>query len=128
LIVYNKKGKAVKRMENNVLVWVFAFFLVAAAGGFAQFLIPVNNAHAGKKNIIGGALGGASQGTAANRVLGNDQDGKNRKRPENRKHRKSTRNDHVDWCYENRLRYRESDNTFRRRGGARVECVSPFTE
>ena len=33
---------------------------------------------------------------------------------------------HVDWCYDNRPRYRESDNTFRYTGHGRQECYSPY--
>ena len=33
---------------------------------------------------------------------------------------------HVDWCYDNRPRYRERDNTFRYTGGRRRHCVSPY--
>ncbi len=33
---------------------------------------------------------------------------------------------HVDWCYDNRPRYRERDNTFRRSGQRRRECFSPY--
>jgi len=33
---------------------------------------------------------------------------------------------HVEWCYDNRPRYRESDNTYRRTGYSRRECASPY--
>ena len=35
-------------------------------------------------------------------------------------------NAHVDWCYDHRPRYRQSDNTFRRNGQGRRECYSPY--
>lgn len=49
---------------------------------------------------------------------------KNRRRDRHR--RFSEWDAHVEWCYDNRPRYRESDNTYRRSGRSRRECFSPY--
>lgn len=36
-------------------------------------------------------------------------------------------NAHVNWCYDYRPRYRQSDNTFRRNGQIRQICHSPYS-
>ncbi len=79
-------------------------------------LFSTQTADAGRRDFWAGVGAGVVTGIVVNEIR------------HNRRHtrRVSAWEAHVDWCYDNRPRYRESDNTFRRNGQRRRECLSPY--
>ena len=65
---------------------------------------------------------GVAVGTVGTIIIGSAV----RNHRNNRVQRVSAWDAHVDWCYDHRPRYRESDNTYRRNGQGRRECISPY--
>ncbi len=99
--------------KNNAIATVAAFSLagfVAAASA-----TPAEAGNKGWKILGGAIVAGVVLHHLANNHKNNHNSGY------------SQWDAHVDWCYDNRPRYRESDNTFRYTGQVRHECFSPYS-
>ena len=95
------------------IVTALAFATIATTATFST----TQSANAGRKDFWAGAAAGVVTGVIVGGAV------------RSRRHhvrRVSAWEAHVDWCYDHRPRYRQSDNTYRRSGQRRRTCYSPY--
>ena len=115
--LHNQEGT---RTMNNSTFKNSAIAAVAALSiaGFAT-VASTQTASAGN-NFWNGVAAGAVGTLVVGGIIHNSH------RNHNHGHT-SNWNAHVDWCYDHRPRYRQSDNTYRRNGQNRRICDSPYS-
>lgn len=117
------KFKEGKKMTTGFFKNTTIAAVTVATLATAMATVTVSPADAGKRDFWGGVAAGVVGSAIVGGAIHRDRRYRDRRY---RTRRVSAWEAHVDWCYDNRPRYRERDNTYRRSGQGRRTCYSPY--